>query len=153
MKQEFIQIITAAIGTLGFSIYFRVSEKNVIASTFGGAFGWAVYLLIFHFTKNLFLANFVAAFIVFVWSEIMARALKAPSNTYLIPGIIPLLPGSALYYTMAGIVEGNRKMFIDNGVNTVLVTFGMAAGMVACAALLHYIQKYSSPKKQKGEGK
>lgn len=35
MKTAVVQIITAAIGTLGFSIYFRVSEKNVFASTLG----------------------------------------------------------------------------------------------------------------------
>lgn len=37
MNKEILQIIMAGIGTLGFSIYFRVSEKNVAASTIGGA--------------------------------------------------------------------------------------------------------------------
>ena len=35
MNKEILQIIMAGIGTLGFSIYFRVSEKNVAASTIG----------------------------------------------------------------------------------------------------------------------
>ena len=71
----------------------------------------------------------------------MARVLKAPSNTYLIPGIIPLLPGNALYYTMSGIVNSDREMFTQNGINTVLVTFGMAAGMVAGTVFFHYVLK------------
>ena len=45
MKAALIQILMGAIGTLGFSIYFRVSERNVAAATFGGALGWGVYLL------------------------------------------------------------------------------------------------------------
>ena len=45
MNKEILQIIMAGIGTLGFSIYFRVSEKNVAASTVGGAVGFAFYLL------------------------------------------------------------------------------------------------------------
>lgn len=142
MKAALLQIAMAAIGTLGFSIYFRVSEKNVIASTAGGAVGWAVYLLIYHFSVNLFISNLVAAFVVYIWAEVMARFLKAPSNTYLIPGIIPLLPGGALYYTMNGLVEGNKEQFVANGINTVLITFGIAAGMVICAVLFHYILKY-----------
>ena len=48
MNKEILQIIMAGIGTLGFSIYFRVSEKNVDASTVGGAVGFAFYLLIFN---------------------------------------------------------------------------------------------------------
>ena len=39
MKEALIQVITAAIGSLGFSIYFRVREKNVIAAMAGGAIG------------------------------------------------------------------------------------------------------------------
>lgn len=144
MKQEIIQIITAAIGTLGFSIYFRVSEKNVIASTFGGALGWAVYLLIFKMTASLFFANFTAALIVYVYSEIMARILKGPSNIFLIPGIIPLLPGGTLYYTMYGLVEGNKSLFSENGVKTAVITFGIAAGIVVGAVLVIYIVKFKN---------
>ena len=55
MKTAVVQIITAAIGTLGFSIYFRVSEKNVFASTLGGALGWGVYLLVDKIGGILFL--------------------------------------------------------------------------------------------------
>lgn len=141
MKQALLQIAMAAVGTLGFSIYFRVSEKNVLASTVGGAIGWAVYLLIFHWCSDLFIANFAAASVVYIWSVIMARVLKAPSNTYLIPGIIPLLPGGALYYTMSGIVNGDKKLFVQNGINTVWITFGIAAGLVTCAVVFYYILK------------
>ena len=56
MKTAVVQIITAAIGTLGFSIYFRVSEKNVFASTLGGALGWGVYLLVDKIGGILFLS-------------------------------------------------------------------------------------------------
>lgn len=149
MKEALIQVITAAIGSLGFSIYFRVREKNVIAAMAGGAIGWIVYLIFFHFTEDLFISNFAAAFIVFVWAEIMARILKAPSNTYLIPGIIPLIPGGSLYYTMKGVVDGNHQMFAESGKNTVFVTFGMAAGMVVAAVVFHYIIKIKGMKKRK----
>ena len=64
MNKEILQIIMAGIGTLGFSIYFRVSEKNVAASTVGGAVGFAFYLLIFKLTKSLFFANFAFIFTV-----------------------------------------------------------------------------------------
>lgn len=141
MKAALIQILMGAIGTLGFSIYFRVSERNVAAATFGGALGWGVYLLCFHLWGNVFAANVVATAVVYFWSVAMARVLKAPSNTYLIPGIIPLLPGGPLYYTMAGLVGGDRALFTKNGTTTILVTFGMVTGMVAAAVVFYYILK------------
>ena len=149
MKEAVIQIVTAAIGSLGFSIYFRVREKNVIAAMAGGAIGWLVYLVIYHFVSDLFISNFVAAFIVYLWAELMARVLKAPSNTYLIPGIIPLSPGGSLYYTMKGVVDENHTLFVESGKSTIFVTFGMAAGMVVAAVVFHYIIKIKTIRKNK----
>ncbi len=148
LKQALVQVFTGTIGSLGFSIYFRVSKKNVVASTLGGGIGWAIYLLVFHFTEDLFLANFVAAVVVFFWSEIMARVLKAPSNTFLVPGLIPLIPGGSLFYTTKALVESNSQGFIDNGVKTTKVVFGMAAGMVVAAFIVYCFIKLGQNKKE-----
>lgn len=149
IKESILQVIMAGIGTLGFSIYFRVREKNVAASTAAGIIGWAIYLLIFHFTEQLFLSNFVAAFLVYIYAEIMARILKAPSNIFLIPGIIPLLPGGTLYYTMQAIVEGDRDTAVLQGTQTAIITVGIAAGIVVGTVLFYYIVRRSTEKKSK----
>lgn len=151
MKQEIVQIITATIGSLGFSIYFRVSEKNVIASTAGGAIGWIVYLIAFRVSENQFVSNFTAALVVYLFAELMARILKAPSNVFLVPGIIPLIPGSALYYTMYGIVDSNHNMFTENASKTAVITMGIAAGIIVGAVIMIYfmnLQKNFSQKKK-----
>lgn len=152
MKREIIQIITAFIGTLGFSIYFRVSEKNVLASTIGGGVGFAVYLLIFKLTGSLFFANFLASFMIYIYSEICARILKAPSNVFLVPGTIPLLPGGALYYTMYGIVNSDSQMVYDNGIATVIMTVGIATGIVVGTVIINYILKLDKKSKKKDNG-
>lgn len=147
IKESLLQVVMAGIGTLGFSIYFRVRERNVVASTAAGIISWAIYLVIFHFSQQLFLANFTAAFLVYIYAEIMARVLKAPSNIFLIPGIIPLLPGGALYYTMKSIVEGDRDTAIYQGTQTAIITVGIAAGIVVGTVLFYYIVQISSKKK------
>lgn len=149
LKQAITQIIAGTIGSLGFSIYFRVSKKNVVASTLGGGIGWTVYLLAFYFSEDLFLANFIAAVVVFFWSEIMARVLKAPSNTFLVPGLIPLIPGGSLFYTTKALVESNSQAFIDNGVKTTKIVFGMAAGMVVAAFVVYCIIKLGEKRRRK----
>lgn len=146
MKEALIQIAMAGVGTLGFSIYFRVSEKNVIASTVGGIIAWGVYLLIFRFSHGLFTANFIAALIVYLYSEIMARVLKAPSNVFFVPGIIPLIPGGSLYYTMSGIMNSEKEMFIQNGVKTIESAFGIALGIVVGAVGVIYINRVKEKK-------
>lgn len=148
MKEAVIQIITATTGALGFSIFFRVSEKNVLASTIGGGLGWALFLLINHLTDNMFLSNFAAALFVYLYSQIMSGMLKAPSNVYLVPGTIPLIPGGALYYTMRGLLDGDKVLFWNNLKTTAIVTFGLAAGIVIGTAMITYAKSIIKKKKR-----
>ena len=137
MKEMIIQVIMATVGALGFSILFRVNERNVPAAAIGGGIGWIVYLAMFNWSDNLFFSYLVASIAVCLWAEIIARILKAPSNIYLVPGIIPLIPGGSLFYTTKAIVEGDWQAFFDFGLNTVWITFGMAAGMAVSALIVH----------------
>lgn len=141
MNEYIIQIITATIGALGFAIYFRASEKNVLAATIGGGFGWAVFLIINHLTSSLFFANFAAALFVYLYSQAMSAILKAPSNVYLVPGTIPLIPGGALYYTMKSLIDGNEVMFKEKLIATATVTIGLATGIIVGTVLITYIKE------------
>ena len=143
MSKTILQIITATTGALGFSIFFRVSERNIIASTIGGGLGWAL----FHLTDNMLISNFAAALFVYLYSQAMGGILKAPSNVYLVPGTIPLIPGGALYYTMRGLIDSNKVMFWNNLKSTVIVTFGLATGIIVGTVLITYVK--SMIKKEK----
>lgn len=141
MNEYIIQIITATIGALGFAIYFRASEKNVLAATIGGGLGWAVFLIINHLTSSLFFANFAAALFVYLYSQGMSAILKAPSNVYLVPSTIPLIPGGALYYTMKSLIDGDEAMFKEKLIATATVTVGLATGIIVGTVLITYIKE------------
>ncbi len=51
------------------------------------------------------MASFVGAFMVGIYSEVMARKLKTPAMQFSIPGIFPLVPGITAYYAINSIVE------------------------------------------------
>ena len=80
----------------------------------------------------------IASMIVAAWSEILARIMKAPTNIFLITGIIPLLPGGALYYTMNALLEENRGEFLRNGTSTITSTLGIATGIVIASVFVVY---------------
>ena len=50
---------------------------------------------------------------------------------------------------MSAIVEGNHELFAENGLKTVFITFGMAAGMVAAAIIVHYLLKIKKVKSKR----
>ncbi|KOR24819.1 threonine/serine exporter family protein [Clostridium sp. FAM 1755] len=138
MKQNIVQVLMAGIGTLGFALYFRVNKKHTVAATIGGLLAWTIYLIIYSMTGSIFWGNMIASMIVCIWSELMARILKAPTNTFMIPGIIPLLPGGTLYYTMEAMLQRNNKVFVQKGLETVMITVGIVAGIVAVSVIFVY---------------
>ena len=104
MTADILQIFCAGLGTLGFALFLRVRGAHLPAATLGGVLSWTLYLLVHAAGGTVFFSTLVAALAVCLWSETMARRRKAPATIFLMPGIVPLLPGGAMYYTMDSVV-------------------------------------------------
>ena len=94
----------------------------------------------------------MAAIAVYVWSEIMARFMKAPVTIFLVPGIIPLLPGSYLYYTTLALLNKETEQFQNYGISTIAVTMGIACGIVITSILANYVIETTEHLKRKRQG-
>lgn len=138
-QEIFIQLASTAVGTLGFCFFSHVRMRNVVAASVGGVLEWGLYLYILYLTHNVFVASLLASVAVSIWSEIAARILKAPVNIFLIPGILALLPGSHLYYTMLGLISGDAALLSDHGETTLLGVVGIVVGIVAASIFFVYL--------------
>ena len=141
MMADFIQVFTGALGALGFALIAHVRLRHIAAATFGGFISWAIFLVFHHMDGSVFLPSLIAAMAVYVWSEIMARVMRAPVTIFLVPGILPLLPGSFLYYTMLGLINDDIPMFESYAITTIAVTLGIACGIVAASIVVSYLIK------------
>lgn len=54
--------------------------------------------------------NFLAAVAVALVSQAMARQFKAPVILFVIPGILPMVPGAGMYRIVYSIVMGPENM-------------------------------------------
>lgn len=149
MNESLIQILMAGLGTAGFAIYFHIRLRNLPAAVIGGVIGWVVYLLAEHLTNSILLSSLFAAFIVCIWSEIMARVIKAPVNVFMIPGLIPIIPGSGLYQTMRAMVNKDSAALSDRGTYTGLTLIGLAVGIVAASVIFVYYRDISKAAKDR----
>ncbi len=125
-----IECIAGAIGCLGFSFLFNVHGKGISLCMLGGVICWASYCLAEGLGGGEGMATFIASFVIAVYSEVMARVRKCPAIGYLVLGLIPLIPGSSLYYTMNYAVRGDMAMFSLQGMKTIELAGLMAAGIL-----------------------
>ncbi len=125
-----VQIAMAFIGSLSFALLYSIRGRKHWYAALGGVLGWAVYLLMGPWLGNDVIQYFFAATLVTLYAEVLARITKTPTTTYLIPSIIPLVPGSRLYYTMSYAVNGVWDQFIDSGLFTVALSAALAGGIM-----------------------
>ena len=101
-----------------------------------GGIGWTVYMILFDFSQNPILSNFFAATLISLLSEILARRMKFPAIIFVIPGILPLIPGLGLYNTMLSLVEGNYSNAISVGTNALFVSASISMGVLLITSLV-----------------
>lgn len=136
-----IQLATAFLGSLGYGLIFNVRRSHLIPAALSGLFTWAVYLAAAEVTGTILLPSILAGGFAAVYAEVLARIRKAPANQFLIIGLIPLIPGRTLYYTMSYGVQGDWLESRWFGIQTIQYALGIAAGMSLVWALWDMARK------------
>lgn len=146
-----LQIITAFLGSLGFSVLFNIRRTKLLIAGFGGMLSWSVYLLLGLYFDSDPIRYFFAAIFVTVYAEIFARIKKTPTTSYLVPAFIPLIPGGALYNTMKFALHNDWQSFGDTAVYTIQLALALSAGIIVVASVMrmvHALYRFIFPKKQ-----
>ncbi len=141
-------IVTAFLGSLGFSLLYGLKKRHLIFASIGGLIAWGMYLL-FTFTfseSGIFLPCFLATVITATYVNILAICVKAPTHLFLLPALLPLVPGSSLYYTFFHFYKKEwSEMFLRAG-ETFTFVFAIAAGMSVVWLLKSVITKLNNGK-------
>ena len=133
-ENELVVILTGALGSLGFAVLFNIRGKRMVAGTLGGLLSCLLYVLLMRTGLSEAATYFFVSLSITFYAELMARALKSPTTTFLMISLIPLVPGGSLYYTMASVFEGNLGSFVGKAVNTLSLAAALALGIVLMSA-------------------
>ncbi len=135
MRETVIQLLSAFVGALGFALIFGMRRRYLFAASLGALLGWGVYLLADWLLGNTFLPSLAAAAFALSYSEIMAKVLKTPATLFVIPGIIPLVPGGSLFYAMSYAVHRDMENARYYGARTLETALAIAAGISIVLAI------------------
>ncbi len=127
--ESLVQLLTALIGSLGFALLFGLRRRYVVPAALGGMLCWGVYLLLSRVLTSNFLSCLAASACSVVYAELLARVLHTPATVFMIPAVIPLVPGSSLYYAMSCVVQRDFAAARDYGMTTLEFSLAIAAGM------------------------
>ncbi len=146
-----LECAAGIVGCIGFSILFNIHRMGIVLGCIGGVIGWGAYCIVIALDGSGATAMLVSSAVVAVYAEVMARARKSPAIGYLVVSLIPLIPGSSLYYTMTYMVRGEMADFGNKGFDTIVLTGMMAVGilLISTAVRMINVWKYEIRKKAK----
>ncbi len=130
-----------AAATLFYALLLRTPKKALILSAALGSTGYVVFILSDRYFANTLTAYFLGTLFISVIGELLARIMRMPSTVFVIPSVIPLVPGYGLYLTMLLLVQNDFDGFIKTGAKTLF-----AAGIMAVAiALTNFVARRIIP--------
>lgn len=131
-----IKTVTSGLGSLAFGIVYKVKAKRLFIVTVGGGMGWLIYSFLLFITGSVFAGNMGAAMFATGYSEIMARRKKAPVVVFLLPCLIPLVPGGGLYNTMNHVMLKDMEQGFAYLLGALEAAMGIAAGIIVLSVMV-----------------
>ena len=135
--------IASFVACLGFVIIFNIHGYGNMLCAFGSGLTWAAYCICAAAGLGYFSCCLIGTMVSAIFAEAMARIRKYPAISYLIIAVLPLIPGSSIYYTALEAVKGNMNGFIYYGTETLGTAGAMAVGilMVSTAMRMWFTRK------------
>lgn len=139
----FLQFVFGFVSTVGFAILFHVPKRNIIMSSLVGGIGWVVFAYCRNDYGSALLGCFLGACMVGLLADIFSRVYKETATVYIIPGIIPLVPGAGMYYTTLYLINGELERAATTGTETLLMAGSISVGLLVVGSFfrMHYTIK------------
>ena len=134
----------ASLATMAFAILFQAPKKVVLIDGIIGAIGWVVFIYLRHeLGYTSFVSNFTATISLALASELSSRIFKQPVTVFVIPGIVPLVPGLGIYQGMFAIINNDYNDY-NNGTSILLTAMtdsvAIAIGVMLVSSLFRVIK-------------
>ncbi len=134
---DLIQTLAGTVGAVGFAMLFNVHGKKLGLIALGSLLSWCCFLCCR--SAGIFYAFFCATLAAALIGEILARVAKGPVLLFLVPMLIPLIPGSDLYYTMSNLVNGHQGRFMHHAGLLMSEAGAIALGIICAAAIARLV--------------
>ena len=143
MSSLFGEFIFAFLGTLGFTFIFNVPLRHIPVASFVGGAGWVVFQIADAMGCGVAIACFFGACTVGLTSDIASKVCKEAATIFVIPGVLPLVPGAGTYYTMLAVIEGNLDQAASKGIETLAMAGAIALGLLVMGTVMQIIRGVS----------
>lgn len=130
-----LQILGVLVGTAASAVTFNVPRAALPWAALTGLMGWAVQTQAASMKFQVEAGALLGALTVSLAAEGLARARRMPALVFVVPGILPLVPGTRAYQAMLAVLREDHAQAAVEGVQALLAAGGIAIGILMATAL------------------
>lgn len=120
-----IHPLIAMLACIGYAIVCNAPRKEIPFSGMAAFICWLTYQLVLRHGGSAFMATLLATCAATSFARILSCQRKLPTIVYHLPGILPLVPGAAVYHCITSAMQGNA---FDTTIN-ILTAFKLAGAI------------------------
>ncbi|MBQ5453631.1 MAG: threonine/serine exporter family protein [Bacteroidales bacterium] len=136
------QFLSGYFGTIAFAILFGVPKQFYNTGGIVGAAGWITcFVLTKHCGFSPFASNFCASVVITFLSRCFAVIKKCPVTVFRISGLLPLVPGIGIYWTIYYMISDNFSKAFETGIIALKVLAAIIMGMVIVSGIPNKVFK------------
>ncbi|WP_323703135.1 threonine/serine exporter family protein [Mammaliicoccus sp. Dog046] len=128
-----------------FGVLFNSPRYLLVPAGIVGAIGWGAFKLSLMWNGSDIESSFIGGFFIGVMSHLMSKRFLSPVILFIIPGIIPLVPGGPAYESIKNLVLNDYHEAIITMIEVALISSSIALGLLIADLLS---KMYFKSKKQ-----
>ncbi len=136
-----VRLGAAGVSAAAFAVSTYAAGRSVVVAALAGGVGWGVYEAMGSFGAGKPTASAVAAFVIGVSAQLVARRLRIAAIAVTTSSIVALLPGRTLYQGLFQIVSDSAGPGLYQGIATLLEAAGIGVGLAAGVSFGTYVAR------------
>lgn len=121
------------------AVLFNTGKFGIFWASLLGGLGWMSYTFVSFYSASVSAGYLCGAFCVGLCAEFLAFIVKNPATVFLIPGLIPLVPGGGMFQTMRAAVTGQGELALEIGYTTLIAAGAIALGIALSSSVARTI--------------
>ena len=126
-----LNLIFSYLAALFFGVIFDIPKRLYHTTGIVGACGWIVYTIFYDTLEfHTIYSNFFGGLALGLLSHVMARYKKEPVILFMVPGIIPLVPGALAFDATKNLILIQFSKAINTMLEVTLIAGAIALGLL-----------------------
>ncbi|MDR1495312.1 MAG: threonine/serine exporter family protein, partial [Clostridiales Family XIII bacterium] len=127
--------------TIGFCLQMNAPRRQMVIASLIGAVGMFVLVGGPRIGQGALLTCFIGTCVIATLAEVASRAGRDATTVFIIPGIIPFVPGLGLFESASAILSNNITSGIEKGASAIITAGSIALALIVVATVARLIME------------